>query len=252
MRVFKPLLLGLAAALLCIGAAPAAESPATGLDLPPSVRFAGPGDHMADGEAARGAVIASAPLAFARTGVLTEDVTGRGYWVRGVLAPAGSPAIYLGAAAYSVTRGGRPVSGIPTPHGEFWCFLPKKAGGRRETLCLGVFPGASLIGPDNANPYLFHGWAPANGPPNMATKARIDDKPVDLGGEIRVEYVFSGWGRDDVVVNIRAGGLPAEPLRLSRGADGSALLRTPSGVLRITPTPGDPTRARVTQVTTGP
>lgn len=197
--------------------------------LPPGVAFADRGEHVADGVVARGAVLASAPLTFRRTGVLAEDVTGFSIWVKGVLAPKGSPAIYLGPAAIS-------FGGETTGRGEFWCFLPARAGGSRDSLCLAVFPRMSAIGPDKANPYLFSGFAPSSGTPNWANNPVITEGPVELGA-IRMEYRLGGWSRRFVTVDIYAGGAKAASWTLQRGSDGSARLYTPSGVLRLKPDP---------------
>jgi hypothetical protein len=250
MQRFKIVLAALAVALLGTAPAGAADGPVPGYArLPPTENFAGPGEHAADGEIAHGAVIASAPLEFDRTGVLMEDVTGTSIMVRGVLAPKGSPAIFLGGSTSMMTQGGAPM-GTRVLHGEFWCFLPARAGGKRQTLCLNVFGKASFIGPDKANPYLFTGWTVSGTAPNAASGAPMADGPADLG-EVKYEYVFAGWGRDHVNIDVRAGGFAGERIWLPRGPDGSALLKTPGGVLRITPSPPDTSRARLAFVPAG-
>ncbi|MDB5430918.1 MAG: hypothetical protein JWP35_2034 [Caulobacter sp.] len=72
---------------------------------------------------------------------------------------------------------------------------------------------------------------------------------TDGGVTSSVDYRFAGWGKNGPVVEVLVGG-QKKPNRfaLTPGADGSVMLGTPSGVMRLAPVAGDAKQAILTLV----
>lgn len=218
----------------------------TGLRLPQPMMLE-PGKRLPDGSIGPGDVFSDTPFSFERTGVLTEDLTASSIFPRGVLAPAGSPAIYLGRAGMDFSRGGMVVRNFATD-GEFWCFLPSRAGGKRESLCLAVFARGAAIGPDNANPYMFLGFTPSSGTPNWSHLPKIKEGPIQLGNDARILYSFVGWTRDGAKIEIWVGMRRFAALPVKAGSDGAVIVETPSGNFRLEHVSGNAQQALLTLI----
>lgn len=179
-----------------------------------------------------GEAIVGFPYVFRRTAVLTQDVTGYSIMVRGVLAPAGSVGFYAGS-----------FSGQAIDSRDVWCFLPPPDAAKTRTLCLMPGPKWAAILP-KVDPYdivSFNGYSP-----NYANLPVFEEKPVQIPGDLRLEYRFAGWKGDDAVIVRWVNGRKSETSRLRKAADGHVRLHTLAGDYRLDPTPGDPTRAKVT------
>jgi hypothetical protein len=179
-----------------------------------------------------GEAIVAFPYVFRRTGVLTQDVTGYSIMVRGVLAPAGSVGFYAGS-----------FSAQAIDSRDVWCFLPPPDAAKTKTLCLMPGPKWAAILP-KVDPYdivSFNGYSP-----NYANLPVFEEKPVQIPGDLRLEYRFAGWKGDDALIVRWVNGRKSETSRLRKAPDGHVRLHTLAGDYRLEPAPGDPTRAKVT------
>jgi hypothetical protein len=188
---------------------------------PVAAETAGPGEP-----------IVTFPYVFRRTGVLTQDVTGYSIMVRGVLAPAGSVGFYAGS-----------FSAQTIDSRDVWCFLPPPDAAKTKTLCLMPGPKWAAILP-KVDPYdivSFNGYSP-----NYANLPVFEEKPVQIPGDLRLEYRFAGWKGDDALVVRWVNGRKSETSRLRKAPDGHVRLHTLAGDYRLDPAPGDPARAKIT------
>lgn len=179
-----------------------------------------------------GETIVAFPYVFRRTAVLTQDVTGYSILVRGVLAPAGSVGFHAGS-----------FSAQAIDSRDVWCFLPPQGAAKTKTLCLMPGPKWAAILP-KVDPYdivSFNGYSP-----NYANLPVFEEKPVQIPGDLRLEYRFAGWKGEDAVIVRWVNGRKSETTRLRKAPDGHVRLHTLAGDYRLDPAPGDPARAKVT------
>jgi hypothetical protein len=221
-----PLTLALAtiaclAALDPLAAQPAASPPVGGSVIVPRPLEV----HVAEGDAARGATLVSIPYGYRRTGVLAEDIRSTTIWLKGVLAPKGSPAYHLGR--FSAASGAS---------SDVWCFLPRAAGGSREHLCLVIRTGQALadIAP-KMNPYLVMRFSFNFEYHDMTNRPVITEGPMPIGEDLRLEYRFKRWRDEAAELEIWAGGEKVASDLASRGPDGFVTLNTISGVALLKP-----------------
>ena len=121
-----------------------------------------------------GEPLVTIPYRYRHTAVLTQDVTGFSFTVRGVQAPAGSPGYYAGT--FSSNFGSR--NGAPF---DMWCFLPRAAGGSGDAICLlRNLPGLAAIAPTRNNPYLWYQFSPMTGTFNYVRTPMFERRRVDL------------------------------------------------------------------------
>jgi hypothetical protein len=205
------------------------DSSAPGKRVPP-LRVAGP--PVAAQVAGPDQTLIAFPFAFNRTGVLAADATGYSIWVKGVLAPAGSPGFYAGTFGLNLAK----VSG------EVWCFPSTKTPAK--ALCLMVLGKLAIILP-NINPYVITGATSSSGTFNYANAPVIEEKSVAIPGDLRMEYRFRRWKDSRAEVEELAGGRRVTLLDLPLGQDGRARLQTLAGDYWLSPAPNDSTRAEV-------
>jgi len=179
------------------------------------------------------------PYRYKYTAVLTEDVMGHSFTVRGVQAPKGAPGFYAGTFA-----GGRYANGPK----DMWCFLPKAVGKKPDEICFfRMLPGVAAIGPGagSANQYTWHYFEAATGTFNMVYTPIFERREVEIPADLKLEYRFYGWEGDKAKIVEFAVGRWVHAYDVHREPDGSAQMKTIAGVLRISPAPGNPNSATV-------
>ena len=183
---------------------------------------------------APGETIVAFPFAFNRTAVLSADLTGFSIWVKGVMAPAGSPGFYAGTFYWSLAKAS----------GEVWCFLPSPTTAPDKAVCVMAFERMAIILP-NINPYVITDFASATGTFNYANTPSFEEKSVDIPGDLRLEYRFRRWKKTEAQVEELAGGRRVKILSLPLNPDGRAKLETLAGDYWLTPAAGASSRAEV-------
>jgi hypothetical protein len=189
----------------------------------------------------RGGSIIRIPFRYRHTAVLTQDVVGYSITVSGVQAPAGSPGYYAGTFSGGVSPAG------PRGPKDMWCFLPRVAGGEREHLCLlRNVAGVAAIAPTRMNPYLWTQFAPATGTFDYVRTPIFERRPVEIPGDLTLEYRFGGWSDSAARVTEYAAGREVREFTLPRNADGTATLRTIAGTIAIAPVSTERNGAAIT------
>jgi TonB family protein len=183
---------------------------------------------------ASGETIVAFPFGFNRTAVLNADLTGFSIWVKGVMAPSGSPGFYVGTFYWNLAKAS----------GEVWCFLPSPSTEPAKAVCVMAFEKLAIILP-NINPYVITSFASSTGTFNYANTPRFDEKAVDIPGDLRIDYRFRRWKKNEAQVEELAGGRRVTILSLPLGADGRARLTTLAGDYWLAPVVGAPDRAEV-------
>lgn len=180
-------------------------------------------------EVRRGESIISIGVAHTRTGILQNNLR-RNFGLVSVV-PAGVPGYYAGQFA--------PDGG---PSGDMWCFARNAQNLGAGVSCVidrGVrYDGVRIWreAAEPTNPY-FPVSAAINprAPPLPAPE--IAEQAVEIHPDLRIEYIFVSWGDSYVELRTELGGRPTLATgvrkRIRLEADGSALLRTPFGTLRI-------------------
>lgn len=187
----------------------------------------------------RGGALVTIPYRYRHTAVLTQDVTGFSFTVRGVQAPAGSPGYYAGTFASNYgSRNGAPF--------DMWCFLPRAAGGSRDAICLlRNLPGLAAIAPTRNNPYLWYQFSPMTGTFDYVRTPMFERRRIDLPVELALEYRFGGWRGEDAQVALHAVGRHVADLPVPRDSTGRPRLSTIAGSFVISKDPADPAAARI-------
>lgn len=174
-------------------------------------------------QVSRGDAIISMGVTHTRTGVLQNDLR-RNLALISVL-PAGVPGYYAGQYA--------PIGG---PAGDMWCFALSARNIEAGTKCILQTSRGWWEAGEPTNPYL-----PISAQVNPAAPPVpdpiIDERPIDVHSDLRAEYIFRSWGSSHVDVQLRLGGRPILAVgafkRVQTEADGSALLNTPVGLIRL-------------------
>jgi hypothetical protein len=232
-------LAGLGALMLSACATPPVDPP----NVPPPLSFAEaqgtPGIPRSDmisvagqpviatGAVSRDQTLISIPYAYKYTAVLTEDVNGFSMTVGGVQAPKGSPGFYVGTF--------RNPYNAQAPN-DIWCFLPKLAGGSRDTICLyRNQPGIAAIAPTRLNPYMWFSFSPLTGSFDYVHTPIFVRREVAIPGDLRLEYRFISWEEKQVELAEFAVGREVHKFKWNREANGDAVLPTVAGTLRVSP-----------------
>jgi hypothetical protein len=219
------LMAGLAAAL-CLLLQPASAQPSPALDpylivMQQTLRF-DPDDVRVAAEARRGDAVISMGVAHLRTGVLQNELR-RGRALASVL-PSGVPGFYAGQFA---TEGGEP--------GDMWCFARNAQNIDAGTRCIVQTSQGWMEAGDPTNPYFAVTAQVYTGAP--VPDPVIEERPIDVHSDLRAEYIFRGWGDEHIDVQLRLAGRPMLAVgvfkRIQTESDGSALLQTPFGLLRL-------------------
>jgi hypothetical protein len=194
---------------------------------------------VAGGPVRDGQALVAIPYRYRHTAVLTQDVTGFSFTVRGVRATAGSPGYYAGT--FTSSRGSS--NGAPF---DMWCFLRGDPGSGRDPLCLlRNLPGLAAIAPTRSNPWLWYAFSPMTGTFNYVKTPIFERRRVDLPVALTLEYRFAGWRGDEPKVVLYAVGGRVFDLPVARDPSGRTPLPTIAGRFVITRDPADPTAARV-------
>jgi hypothetical protein len=194
---------------------------------------------VATGPVQDGKALVTIPYRYRHTAILTRDVTGFSFTVRGVRATAGSPGYYAGT--FTGSRG----SGNRAPW-DMWCFLRGEPGSGRDPLCLfRNLPGLAAIAPTRSNPWLWYSFSPMTGTFNYVKTPIFERRRVDLPLALTLEYRFEGWRGEEPRVALYAAGGRVLELPPSRDPSGRTRLATIAGPFAVTRDPADPAAARI-------
>ncbi|MGR4865790.1 hypothetical protein [Caulobacter sp. LARHSG274] len=186
-----------------------------------------------------GGVIVAFPFAYNRTAVLTENSE-----------PGKSkPLLRTGAPGYYAGTFGLPgqAQGF-----DIWCF--KYAEPPLGYLCAhpysqgpgGSGPGAGVVNVKNT--YVFSAVTFLSGRAVSRIEAFVfEEKPVEIPGDLRMEYRFKRWTKTEARIEQWAGGRRADEWVFKRRPDGSVLLRTLAGAYRLTPAADAPDEADISE-----
>ena len=196
------------------------------------LRLSGP-VQVAQGDVAPGQQLISIPFDYKTKAILTKDVTGYSFTVRGVQAPAGSPGYLVGR--FGVGR----LNGIGNDSGsnyDMWCFLPAIVGGKRDHICL-LRSGAGIaaIAPTGKNPYLWYSFSPMTGTFDYVHAPEFKVQDVELPMRLSLDYRFDGWHSAGAEVTEMAGGEKVRDFIVPLDQEGAANILTFAGKLRILP-----------------
>lgn len=182
-----------------------------------------------------GETIVTEPFAYNRTAVLTNEVTGHTLLVMGLKIPAGSPGFYAGQFG---TGPGRAVN--------TWCFVPPPSKGRFKPTCLMLYRDEAAVVPRVVNGYAFsHFGIPSSGRMDYANSPTFVEQPVDIPGDLRLDYRLRRWTKTAAEVEIWANGEIADLKVATKGPDGRALLQTLGGAYWLSQPADDRKAARV-------
>ncbi len=205
---------------------PVSRGPARRLAGQPSV----PASRIKPGE-----TIVSEPFAFNRTAVLTNEVVGKTWRVKGLRIPAGSLGFYAGSFGKNASRQ------VPT-----WCLIYAASKGRMKRNCLMLYDNATVVVPGAINIYGFSSFSvPVLGPTDYASTPAFEEKPIDIPGDLRLDYRFRRWGKSWAEIDVWANGEIADFQTAPKGADGRALLQTLGGGYWLSQPADDPKTAIV-------
>ena len=191
-------------------------------------------------QAGRGDSVISMPVTHLRTGVLQNDLrfrTGLANYL-----DAGAPGFYAGEFA---------TADAPVP-GPMWCFARRVDDLEAGTRCILSYGSAWVAAGEPTNMY-FPVSAQVSQSPSPLPVPEIEEREMSVNPALTADYVFRGWGRNHADAQLQLGGRPLLAVgvfkRIQREADGSALLWTPYGVVRLEQVGSDRGRANVTLLT---
>jgi hypothetical protein len=213
----------------------------------PGVRYAdiieAKGEHVvAPGAVADGQALLTIPYAYRHTAVVTEDVKGFSFTVKGVLAPAGSPGYYAGTFSLSGDYG----QVEEWPPMDMWCFFPNVAGGKRENICLfRNLAKLAAIAPTRKNPYLWDRFSPMTGSFDYVRTPIFKRQAVALPVKPVLEYRFAGWAGETAKVKLLVVNDDVETVMVPKDMSGTNRLRTIIGDFLIAKDNADPAAARI-------
>ena len=214
--------------LAAMAFADVAAAQETTLRVPPDLVVAGPAQTHAAGRVRAGDVLLSAPVRYARTGVLKRDAS---LGKEGKPPPIGMPVFPAGKPVYAVLLGDylgpKLVWCAPEPLGTKW---PKRAGtcfpetGKR--LFLGEECRHLELIADKSVAYYVTRLAVPNYASSIC-RIEVEEKPVDFGVPLTFEITFLRWTLENAEIGARVtwqdGGSASLPIqKLTRYADGTA------------------------------
>jgi hypothetical protein len=200
---------------------------------------------LAPGPVLKGQPVLSIPFRYRYTAVLTEDVLGFSFTVKGIQAPLGSPGYYAGTFALRSS----PWDAEKAPPMDMWCFLPRVAGGKRENICLlRDRPKHAAIAPTGMNPYLWYSFAPMTGSFDYVYTPIFKRQHVELPFSPILEYRFMNWEKDSLWLQIYTMGKRVRDLNVPIGETGEYRIRTIGGDFKITKSAGNPKTAEIKAV----
>lgn len=177
----------------------------------------------AEGSVQRGDVVLSFPYEYRRTGVLQNDVRGAGaFALRTLYAAAGTPGFMVGEFTSYAGARGSPV----------WCFqrpdTDEPESAERIVCFLGAWPLRFGRPPLVLNSFSIN---PSHHP--TATVPEVEEGPVELPFELRLEFRMRSWERRFLVLDLYGSGERINLFRVPRAADGSATLPSVAGSIRF-------------------
>jgi TonB family protein len=187
--------------------------------------------------AAPGGSIVSFPIAFNRTGVLTEDLTNVNPVLKVVRAKAGAPGFFLGT--FTIGPNVR----------EVWCFLTSR-GAPAGWVCVwisgreasGVTRSLGTFGIEPYDPQIREAALDYS---KQSFGPVFEEKPVDLPETPVLNYRFKRWKGPAAEVDVLANGRRMRTLTLSLTPEGTAALDTAAGRFQLRPAPSDARKAEV-------
>jgi hypothetical protein len=224
-----------AACLAWFGTAATAQTPPRSHTFENVIRLGTGQTFRASGEVSRGDVVIAFPFEYRRTGVLRNDVRGTGRFALRILyAAAGTPGFLVGEFSTLGSTSGTPM----------WCF-ERPADQRRRAdesserfVCLFGSIAASVPMYFWSPPLIITSFSMNASGNNTAEPVVVDEGPVELPLDLRLEYRMGRWRREWLVLDLYASGERVGPFSVPREPDGSATLYTVAGAIRFTETQG--------------
>jgi|CXWL01.1.fsa_nt_gi hypothetical protein len=184
------------------------------------MRFRDAEVRVTPGVVRRNEAIISVPFSYIRTGVLRSDIRDSLFGL--VQGTVGSPAYWAGQYG---------------PY-DVWCIFPRNDG-RDDTrpYCLAKSQSvewATVLNPNN--PRFFVTLAYDSMGPRVSP-IEIEERDVEVEPDLRLEYRFREWDRDDLDLTVYSARRLAYVFSVPRNPDGSADLDTLAGRVHLTPGP---------------
>lgn len=173
----------------------------------------------------RGGSIISMPVTHLRTGILRNDLRLSG----------GALANYLNAGAPGFYAGEFAVEGVPA--GAMWCFARRATDLSAGTRCILQYRAGAWVAAGEPTNMYFPVSAQVSPNPSTLPAPEIDEQSVSVNPDLTADYILRSWGRNHVDVQLQLGGRPLLAVgvfkRIQRESDGTALLATPFGLIRL-------------------
>ncbi|MCA3693928.1 hypothetical protein [Aquidulcibacter sp.] len=205
--------------------------------------------RVASGAVNRGEALVSIPFKYRRTAELTEDLVIPGLFGNGerILLKAGATGYWAGRFS-SLTVNSTTLNGIPIRQSygqmsyvQIWCFFGSNDKGKAASACVQLLEDGRAEYIITGRPYLLKNFSVQGA--SEVLKFSFQEKEVEVLPDLRMEYRFVEWDTKDVDVDFMIQGVWIDSLPAQREADGSALLETPAGNLRLRPLGSDRLKA---------
>jgi len=195
--------------------------------------------RVASGAVGRGQALVSIPFKYRRTAELTENLVIPGLFGSGekILLKAGAKGYWAGRFSSQIVNS-TTLNGVPIRQSygqrsnvQIWCFFGRNDKDKASSACLQQQEDGRAEYIITGQPYLLKSFSVMNS--STALKFSFQEKDVELFPDLRMEYRFIEWDSKDVDVDLMIQGVWVDSLPTQREADGSALLATPAGNLRL-------------------
>lgn len=195
--------------------------------------------RVASGAVGRDQALVSIPFKYRRTAELTDDLVIPGLFGSGekVLLKAGAKGYWAGRFSSQVVNS-TTLNGVPIRQSygqrsyvQIWCFFGRDGNDKASNACLQQREDGRAEYIVTGQPYRLKSFSVMNS--SAALKFSFQEKDVELFPDLRMEYRFIEWDSKDVDVDLMIQGVWVDSLPAQRQADGSALLSTPAGNLRL-------------------
>jgi len=186
------------------------------------------------GEVAKNGIIASVPFDYRRTGILKTDIIAKPIFKEKTYLKAGAVGYWAGRFTTQLvtTRNYGGSSYGPKSMTEIWCFFGKDGKDRDAYICIQDGEASTNVLSTNRKPYMLTEFSSSVGEPEL-DRPKIEEKQLDIAPDLALEYRFEKFKKNYAVVNqyINSELVKTDTLPLEN--DGSAILITPLGNLKI-------------------
>jgi hypothetical protein len=205
--------------------APTAQTASVRLPYGDIIRLREGDVRVASGIVARDQPLVSIPYAYRRTAVLTADVADGGFW-------GGGNRIYLKAGAKGYWAGSFSSGSflLSSASRNLWCFFGVNQRDVATQACfLSDFNGKFIM---VAGGHLVTSFVLPQSVVGTLD-LNFEEKVVEILADARLEYRFREWDDKDADVHLFVGNSFINNSAIGRQADGSALLFTQAGQVRL-------------------